>query len=85
MSKNVSFLNFLGSRLPTHSPEDGRNVTPGQRGAGGGLSNASCPCSDSSVIFSIFINVSPFLLADDLSAFLQQILIIIPFFAYHYH
>ena len=31
----------LGSSLPTHSPGVGRNVSPGQRGAGGGLSNAA--------------------------------------------
>ena len=31
----------LGWSLPTHSPGVGRNVSPGQRGAGGGLSNAA--------------------------------------------
>ena len=32
----------LGSSLPTHSLGVGRNVSPGQRGAGGGHSNAAC-------------------------------------------
>ena len=31
----------LGWSLSTHSPGVGRNVSPGQRGAGGGLSNAA--------------------------------------------
>ena len=31
----------LGWSLPTHSPGVGPNVSPGQRGTGGGLSNAA--------------------------------------------
>ena len=34
-------LTVLGSSLCTHSPGVGRNVSPGQRGAGGGLGNAA--------------------------------------------
>ena len=35
-------LTVLGSSLHTHSPGVGRNVSPGQSGAGGGQSNAAC-------------------------------------------
>ena len=43
VTKSVALhLTALGSSLPTHSPGVGRNVSPGQRGAGGGHSNAAC-------------------------------------------
>ena len=37
----ISSVTFY-QNLPTHSPGVRRNVSPGQRGAGGGLATAAC-------------------------------------------
>ena len=58
----------------THSPGDGRNVSPGQRGAGGGLSNAvslavDWQCNPGENQKNLFLNVNIKLFSDILYIF----------------